>query len=393
MKILIQWSQDTARNWVEIDSSQWAALQFRPEPRGGEIIDSNPGWIYSLCVMGRIWTGYDHYAVEHLPNGKCRVSAWIDDENDLVNAAYDKYARVITCWPLTPDINLGGAINTKSSQIVFCQSKMRAIVEAIGPVQNTVYRPWVEFVPPSAGLIAHGIWLPDRLSDNHFFNRKSRGWREWSDGVSADRLDKNGHVMPQRPLGFYNKPDGTKTFNLRGVDQASGIHATSNASFENVMDFGAASESEESENLSGGGSELTHLWTTDAAEPNDAAWPTGNYRCQLDCPSLGADVTFGLRTAGAVTGHFARVNAGLTSDLETKAQTEPLFNTTGLNLATTGSVSWTAGAVGDRFECLVAATRAANHGNQPLGIVYDGDGFADGPWVAAGARRMLIISG
>src|SRR3990172_8699838 len=109
----------------------------------------------------------------------------------------------------------------------------------------------------------------------------------------------------------------------------------------------------------------------------------------VNASTADADITFGLRTAGSAAGHFARVNSGLTSDLETTTQAEALFSGTGVKTAT---VSWdpSAGSSTDRFECLIAATRAASHGNQTLSIDVDNPsadatngGIADGPWVGA----------
>lgn len=382
MKIYYQWSTNPWSDWSVIDSSQWGTLQFRGVPQGGEIIDGQGGWVYALCVMGTVWSGYDHYAVEHFDDGSCKIYAWMSDLDDISGMPYDFYARVSTYWPLTEDSTLGGAINTRGIQLVFCQEKVGKILQDIGPVQNKVYLPWDEFSPPESGITAHGVWLPDSLSDEHYDKRSTHSWREWSEGVDASRLDRNGNVAIQRPLGFYSRAEGTKTFNLRGTNQASGVHATATSDFENVMDFGAASEAAESQNIGGGASLLTHLWSTESGEPDAAQFPTGNYRCFLDNSTLGVDVTFGLRAAGSVNGHFARVNSGLTSDLETKDQTQALFgDPAGLKTATTGSVSWSSGDVGDRFECLVGATRAASHGNQPIEMAYDGDGIVDGPWI------------
>ena len=79
-------------------------------------------------------------------------------------------------------------------------------------------------------------------------------------------------------------------------------------------------------------------------------------------------------------GHFARVSSGLASELEIKNQVEPRFSGTGLKLATTGSVSWTAGAAGDRFECLVGGLDSFG-GTFTLDL-NTSDSFADGPWPA-----------
>ena len=144
--------------------------------------------------------------------------------------------------------------------------------------------------------------------------------------------------------------------------------------------------------MSGGESGLLFCYTSPSGEPDSAAWPTGNYEFHIDASSNGANITYGMRAAGSATGHFARVNAALTSDSETKAQTEGLFSGTGIKDASTGSVSWTAGNASDRFECLIAGTRPASHGNQTLTNRYNSDGFAVGPWAAAGGSRRVFVT-
>jgi hypothetical protein len=141
--------------------------------------------------------------------------------------------------------------------------------------------------------------------------------------------------------------------------------------------------------IAGGASALTHCWTTASGQPNQADWGNGTYRCILDVSAVGADLSFGLRTAGAVTGHFARVDSGLTADQETVAQAEALFTGTGLKTAT---AAWNpaAGAAGDRFECLLGVTNGGSM-NQTIGIDSDtaGVSFTDGPFDAAAAPAIL----
>lgn len=180
-----------------------------------------------------------------------------------------------------------------------------------------------------------------------------------------------------------------KTFYHRSTVVLSGIHV---ADHEKDQPTTAGSVVlEESSSFVGGESRLSFLFTTPAAEPNTADWPNGLYRCIMEITTAGADISYGLRAAGTATGHFARVNSDLTSDLETIAQTQALFTGTGVK---TASVTWdpAAGAAGDRFECLIAGTRAASHGSQTLAIALDAPdasetngGISDGPWTVAAA--------
>ncbi len=384
MKLYVQWAKRDPADYEAVDSAEWGSLERLPSPRGRTPVrGDDAGWVFSLNVQGTVFVGYDHYAVEDAAQAT-RVTAWTDTHAGGMNRA-----RVFEFLSVQPDPHLGGSYNTRATQTVYAEPEIMRILTRDGPVwcgngpeTAVAYRPLADFVEPPPGAVRHGKWVQDELVGPHDLARTERSWREWTDGVPRQWV-KGGEVVPGRLMGAYAVPEGTKTYGLRDTDQASGVHATSTSTFENQMTLSAFGAGElESENLGGGGSELTHLWTTLGSEPNDGAWPTGDYRCQLDASTIGTGITFGLRTAGAVAGHFARVNAGLTgADLETHAQTEGLFGSpAGDKLATTGSVAWTAGATGDRFECLLAATRAADHGNQPLEMRYDASAFADGPW-------------
>ncbi len=378
MKVLLQWTIETPSDWVELDSADWANLPSKPLPVGRERIDSLPGWISRLNIQGVDFCGYDHYAVEDLQDGACRVTVWKDDPDDIpTDVLGEFYARVWTFLPLAPDPKMGGAWNTRQSQVIYAGPKLRQFY-LDNPTEHTEVRPWEEFVPPA--LTRHGIWMPDALMAAHDAARTKRGWREWAEGVPANQVER-GRVKPQRPQGRFLKPFGTKTYFQRDdVNEGSATHV---ATFEKQLVTASGGTTAMSDTYAGGESRLSFLFTTPAGEPNDAAWPTGTYRCQLDVSASGADITYGLRAAGAQTGHFARINFNTLIELETKVQVEALFTGAGLKLATTGSVSWTGGATSERFECLVAGTRAASHGNQTLDLnITDADAFADGPWTA-----------
>ncbi len=388
MKLYVQWAQRHPNDYDVVDSEEWTSLERLPNPRERTPIRSDDaGWVFAINIQGTVFVGYDHYAVE---NGgqSSRVTAWTDTHAVGMNRA-----RVFEFFPIQPDPHLGGSYNTRASQTVYAQPEVMRELTKDGPVwcgngpeTAVVYRPWSEFMSPPVGTVRHGKWVQDSLVSPHDDARTEHSWREWTDGVPRKWV-RDREVVPGRLMGAYAVPEGTHTFGLRDTDQASGVHATSNSAFENQMTrdaFGAGET--ESENLGGGASEPTHLWTTLGSEPNEGTWPIGDYRCQLDASTVGAAVTFGLRTAGAVTGHFARVNAGLTTDVDTNPQTEGLFGSpAGDKLATTGSVTWGGSTASDRFECLLAAARPADHGNQPLEMRYDASSWADGPWAVAAA--------
>ena len=83
MKLLVQWTARDPTDWIEIDSREWPVQPKRPVPQAGALgaRDNTPGHPYRLNVQGVEFTG-DHYAVETLPNGDCRVFCWNDDPGD-----------------------------------------------------------------------------------------------------------------------------------------------------------------------------------------------------------------------------------------------------------------------------------------------------------------------
>lgn len=178
MRVLLQWTQRNPRDWVAIDSAAWAALPDLGVPAEGQVGGENdvPGWVHSLNCQGVSFVG-DHYAVEHLPDG-CRVTVWWDDLDSYPDGQW--YARRWTFLPLAPDPRFGGAINTRQSQVVYAQPEAMALFDAAGPVENTEYRPWGEFVLPPSLAVRHGIWVTDGLNLAHERAQSPHGWREWA---------------------------------------------------------------------------------------------------------------------------------------------------------------------------------------------------------------------
>ncbi len=373
MKVLYQPSTSTPGDWLEMEADRWSELATTIQPN-------------RLCVQGVEFCA-DHYHVEGLPDGACRVVTWQDSIAEGMH-----FAREVTFLPLGVDADprYRGRINTRQSHRFFGQATILPIASA-DDVQNTEFFSWDGFVPPPTAEVRHGVLMAQDLYDEHEAIRTARGWREWTEGLDASELDENGLVKVQRLLARYALPSGSRTYFQRDTNLATAIHATINSASENEFALTAgAGETEASGMLGGGASGLLFCFTTPTDEPDSSAWPTGNVEIHSDVSIAGADVTYGYRAAGSATGHFARVNAALTSDLETKAQTEGLFSGTGIKDASTGSVSWTAGAADNRFEGLLAGTRPANHGNQNVTLTFDADGFAVGPWAAADGRRIFI---
>lgn len=379
MRTLVQWSLDRPADWAEFDAADWANSPKRPVPLGPSEINAQPGLVCGLNIQGVSFDG-DHYAVEALPGGLIRATVWNDDPEDYPPGW--RSARVRTFAPLAPDPLFGGAINTRQTSLVYVEDAIRREYERAGwnPAE---LRPWSEFVAPPEHLTRHGAWLPDALYERHWTKRSLRGWREWIDGVPPDMV-RDGKVIDQRSVGRYNVPKFTKTY--YHSDPAVSIGAVT-AEFEQELSLSTSTvATQESASLAGGASSLVWAAATPSGEPNDAAWPSGisNYRHQIDCSAVGGDITFGVGTAGSAVGRFLRLNSTLATPLDTRAQSQALFSGTGLHLATATGADWGTGSASDRFGIAIAATRAANHGNQTIAVdVNEADDFADGPWTTA----------
>lgn len=390
MKILIQWAKDIVTDWEEFDSSEWLSIPKKSNPDENRSLDSRPGWINKLCVQG-VQFSSDHYSLEELPNSGLRVYAWSDTPSSGVRPGYTSdtsYARIWDFAPLAPDELLGGAINTNQSQVLYLGKPERNVWAAL-PSQNqpdemTIKR-WSEFIAPDESKVRHGKWIEDVLYMEHENFRTIRGWREWGEHLDEIHLDKSGKVRSQRKAGFYKIPDGTKTFFHTQTAETNSIHIQVDSN-EDLLDTSAGVGTPDifRDNPYSVNEEQIHMVaTTPSNEPTSNAWPEGDYRYQMDAIVGDGGITYGtLNIVGAV-GHFARVNAAVTSDLETKSQQESAFSGTGIKLSTTGTVTWSPGDTSDRFECVVAGRRdGVGHGNNTLRFeIDDADHFADGPWV------------
>lgn len=401
MKVLFQWTRKNPGPFEEYSSSDWPRLckdHKRPEPTGGEVINDATGFIHAMNVQGCGFGTPDHVHLREIDDETIEVVTWCDDDEDYPDGR--KWASVKRFKDLAPDPVHGGAWNTRQTITIYAQEECPHWINRADPRESVTILPWSEFVKPLEEETIHTTWVGTFLHETHQEVQVRSGqhtWHEWTKGVPRRYVSK-GQVVTQRERGLYKKPRGTRTVFQRDTNLATGVHVVNH---ENELnDAAGAGETEQSQAYGGGASNLEYVYTSAAGFPNDAAWPTGDYRCQLDC-SANTDMdnfSYGLLSlnGGGAVGHFARVNTGLTSDSESKAQAESAFTGAGLKLATTGSVSWSTGSASDRFECLVAVFRSTNHGNATITMQFNSDGFADGPWTAPatvgiGQPRTLVI--
>lgn len=356
MKVLIQWTLSTPGDWQEIDSSQWKSQPKKPLPTGGEAVDGATGWVTALNIQGIIFEGYDHYAVEDVPDG-VQVTVWNDDPLDQPPKEFT--AMVWAILTPAPDPEVGMNMNTRQSHVIYAGPKAHQRVRDLGRVQGRTLDTWSNFMPPPDGNTRHGIWLVDSLFVDHVRSRSEHGWREWGTDES------------------YVKPPSNHTiayFLLTVAGQTSHVPVNADQSARSIAIVAAT----QSATVTAATSNAVFSWMTVSGEPNSADWPNGTFRCELDVSAAGADLTYGFLTAGTTAGHFARATP--TADLGTFTQAEAAFSGTGLKLATQTN-DQPAGSANDRWECFLACNNAALHTNETLTLnLNSGTAFTDGPW-------------
>jgi hypothetical protein len=366
MKLYYQLTTGDPDDYKVLDSSDWTKL--------GRFT------MHAMCVQGVVFEGCDHYSAE-LVGRELKVYEWNDDPVQW--PAGTRTAREVTFHDLAPDAAMGGAINTSQSQVIYAEGETLTKLGSLhAGSKTTILKPWTDFDPRRVNP-KDGVMVTDELHEAHRAARTVHSWREWTEGLDPSELDDKGLVKSQREQGRYKVPDGTITYFINNPTDNTAVHTILSGNDRSLELVQGTPQLMFGGNLGINSDDLYAQHTTVANQPNFAQWPTGIYRCQIDVDTAGAGLTYGYTTAGASVGHFGRINAAGTSDLETHQQVEALASGTGIKLFTTGSVSWSAGAAGDRFEVLLACARdGVGHGNESMNILQgDVDSFADGPWV------------
>ena len=379
MKTLLQWARLDATDWIPLDleivPTAWRNLPTRPEPAPGQLGGTNNvlGWINNLMVQGVRFNGADHYSVEQVTVGLelgIRVTIWNDDPDDW--PVGQRHARVWTFLPLAADPNLGGAINTRQTQVLYAEGERFLRI----PPQNTTVLPWADFVPPASAIIRHGVQLTDAKYAEHLASQTEWGWRHWVDHLPDSEVvtlpDGRRELKVQRDLNRWPKAQGTITYFQRDTDRNVGYIT---ATHEDALELTTATAVSESVTTD---ADVVAAWAFDtpANEPNSADWPNGVYRIQLDCTVASAGIVYGVDT-------FSRVTADLTSRLEnwTPVNGDGDFNDfsgTGLKLAA-ATVDPAAGLANNCFGIVIQAD-GDSHGDAITLRLNTADAFADGPW-------------
>jgi len=357
-------------------------------------VDDKPGYVTAVNVQGLTLSGYDHYAVEDLPSGGVRISAWNDDPDDYPESEW--FAESWTCEPLCSDSSLGGAINTRQKREVFCGpagspgAAHRAHYDTT-PRQGTTVRDWADWVEPAAELVKHGVWLSAEDHEAHVAARSAKGWRdaEWTDHLDPSECDETGRLKGQACQGRMAPSNGTRYFQLSSLEfgNTTDPHSVNTAHgcvyqlTDNASNIPTGTTTSQSYSAS-----EEHLeWKFYGATLCQHDWPlVSDYACQLDVTSAGSGLSYGFLTLGAIAGHFCCVDRSDTSESDGKAQNESAFTGTGLKLATSNGNDFSGPnhVTGDphrgyEFMAFMACQRdGVGHGNQSV-TIEKGNGDAD----------------
>jgi hypothetical protein len=182
MQIWLQWARRNPQDYQPLGSEGWAGTASKADPSRGtpyalNELNQQNGWVAELNVQGIMFSA-DHYHVADLTDGSLGivVTSW----NDQLPFAPvgQRSASVWTILPLAPDGRLGGAINTRQSQVIYAEGQRLVNLLANPLPENTTVRTWAEFALPPDAATRHGIWLTDAAWNAHVAARTSKGWRD-----------------------------------------------------------------------------------------------------------------------------------------------------------------------------------------------------------------------
>ena len=329
--------------------------------------------------QGNRQTGFDRYYIEK-PGSHVRMVGVCDDDQDWPEGT--KWAEVIEVYPLevSQDPLDNGQVRTRHVTTRYAQPEaMIALSRSAVPCL-----PWESFEYPP-GPYRPGQWLTDKQFSDHVAAVSRRSWREWTEGVPPSAIGPDGRVKDQRMRGAYKLPDGTRTYYVTSTTE-SGVHS---AAVQELAMSAAPPGGPTTLNINGvgiNGQESINTQTP-ANEPNQAgAWGSITIRYQIDIAFKDSTTEINATDMGSASGHFARVDAGLTGDVETFQATTANITSPGLHIIECVATWVQTGAQTDRAAVLVNSQKVFGHGNDSWGVdVDESDDFFDGGWPAASA--------
>jgi len=357
------------------DDADWTLLDLPNNPTAWTSL-SPSATVKSINVQGVILEGYGRYTIEAADFGGIMVNAWTE-------AGVVVSGETWTFYPLSPDLDLGGAVNTDQVRVVYPTGFPVPLTPSLKGS-----------LPTAAQLASRSLW----------------GWRNFCQHLDPSEfiiVDGKPELLEQRAQGRYKPLGGTRTYYQSLTDRAHGSFVFSHekaldlapdVSGEIFVNVAASSALESFAFLTanGGGSALNN-------EPGYAApWTDApiTTRAQLDCTAAGANISYGLRgitiLLDTANGQFRRVTSGTNANVQGAAQAEAAFTGTGLKLATDAGFAVGAGHAADDLYAIHVATGNSNVLNAQQIIIRVGtsDSFADGSWppkqVYADLRSMGV---
>lgn len=136
----VQWTLREAPGWeCHAKASEWERLPRRPPAhRGGQ--DNEKGWVAAVKIGGKVYYGWDHYAI--LPD--LTFIGWDDDVED------DRFT------------GFSAVVCKDGKCVLYHPDPIGAFCQTHGPCQ-----PWSRFLPPADDLVRHGIFVPKPLWLEH----------------------------------------------------------------------------------------------------------------------------------------------------------------------------------------------------------------------------------
>ncbi len=357
--------------FVGMEAGDWATI--------------SPGeQINQVSCQGHTQKGADKYHATM--DGSAAVLTMIhDDPSDWPEGM--KWAEVIRIEPLAADADplWNGAIRPRHTKTRYAQADAAAAL-AGSPVPVL---PWEDFTEPPD--TREGVWLTDEEYAAHRAIATPKGWREWTDGVPAAEV-VNGKVRDQRARGAYVVPDGTRTYFVTSTTEATGVHSAK----EELQTLATAPGAPTNINIGGIGTNGAEAICTQSpsGEPNQlGAWGLITTRFQADITAMDSTLELNCTDLGTASGHFARVDSGLTTEIESFQASSANITAPGLHIIEVTATWVQTGAQTDRFEVLLCAQKVFGHGNDQFTYQADEtDDFIDGGWPSAILTAQAAIA-
>ena len=180
--VRIQWATDPMLGFEQFSLATLAGLPKKEDPRGGGVLDPQPGWVNQLCVQG-ISFSQDHYHVVE-KDGDLIVTVWGTDEAL-------PYAQV---WRLEPKFVANERVLAgEGIEVLQPEQHLTMYLQPDDVVRRATYNDhwtsdhkypvevldWSSFVVPPEIETLHGVFLTDEVWKASLEEHDTPEWTEW----------------------------------------------------------------------------------------------------------------------------------------------------------------------------------------------------------------------